>query len=332
MRDAQLRIENALDLYKGKLPRKPYFSNDYTKGKKIGAQKTALNALYIQPNSNTHKYFITLDIDSDTGVFDWYDKGLPAPQIIARNLDNGRAHMSYILNSSVKMDYCGSATAIKYCCDVEHGLAVRVGADMNYNGILTKNPFNAEAYKIFSFETEAYDLGYLNEFVDKDLVKQHKDARRKKNLAAGFASGRNCNLFENLRLWAYKNWHKTQGSELHKILIEQGLAFNNFDLPLDKKEVVAIASSVYRFMEKNFSLEILGQLKSKRAKQSREKSSGNVKYTDGKPWEKEGIAASTYYYRKSVSNLKASVDKEPWKALGISRSTYFRRRRLDNVM
>ena len=207
MNNAQLRLENTLEQYKSKLPPKPYHTNDYYFGKKIGALDSALKSNHIQPNSLTHKYFIILDLDSDMSVLDWADKGLPAPHLIVRNLDNGRSHMTYILKTSVKNDVTGFQKPIKYFSDVEHGLAVRIGADMNYNGLLTKNPFKSSAYKVLSYESTPYDLDYLNEFVDKDLVKKQRDEKKKKKIEDGFASGRNCTLFENLRLWAYANWH-----------------------------------------------------------------------------------------------------------------------------
>nr|EIU3324554.1 replication initiation protein [Pseudomonas aeruginosa] len=194
MRDTQ----TALELYKSKLPPKPYHTNNYTFGKQVGSLKSALKSTYLQPNSLTHKYFIILDLDSDTSVLDWTDKGLPPPHLIVRNLDNGRSHMTYILKTSVKIDVSGRLKPLKYCSDVEHGLAVRIGADMNYNGLLTKNPFNTSAFKVFSFQDEPYDLDYLNEFVDKDLVRQQREAKKKKNVEDGFASGRNCTLFETL--------------------------------------------------------------------------------------------------------------------------------------
>ncbi|NMY13871.1 hypothetical protein HBO38_36880 [Pseudomonas veronii] len=169
MNNAHLRLENTLEQYKSKLPPKPYHTNDYYFGKKIGALDLALKSNHIQPNSLTHKYFIILDLDSDMSVLDWADKGLPAPHLIVRNLDNGRSHMTYILKTSIKNDVTGLQKPIKYFSDVEHGLAVRVGADMNYNGLLTKNPFKASSYKVLSYEDTPYDLDYLNEFVDKGL-------------------------------------------------------------------------------------------------------------------------------------------------------------------
>lgn len=321
-------IETTLELYKSKLPAKPYHTNNYTFGKQVGSLKSALKSTYLQPNSLTHKYFIILDLDSEMSVMDWSDKGLPAPQLIVRNLDNGRSHMTYILKTSVKIDVSGRLKPLKYCSDVEHGLAVRVGADMNYNGLLTKNPFNSSAFKVLSFANQPYDLDYLNEFVDKDLVKKQREAKKKRNVEDGFASGRNCTLFDNLRIWAYNNWQHYHPAELQSVIHEQAEQFNNFECQLGRREVETIADSVYRFINRNFSMERLNELKSERAKQSRQKSSANLIYVDGKPWEEEGIPKRTYYYRKAngvESERQTISEAKPWEKLGISRATFYRR-------
>ncbi|EMM7967363.1 TPA: replication initiation protein [Pseudomonas aeruginosa] len=323
MNNAQLRLENTLEIYKSKLPPKPYYTNDYSFGKKIGTLKTALHASHIQSNSATHKYFIILDLDSDMSTLDWADKGLPAPHLIVRNLDNGRSHMTYILKTSVKIDVSGRLKPLKYCSDVEHGLAVRIGADMNYNGLLTKNPFKSSLYKVFSFEDQPYDLDYLNEFVDKDLVRQQREAKKKKNVEDGFASGRNCTLFENLRHWAYSNWHRFHQVELRAQILDQAMLFNTFECPLGMNEVRTIADSVYRFITQQFSIERLNELKSERAKQSRAKSSANVIYTGEKPWETEGIPESTYYYRAKKKERIILANDKPWKKLGIGRTKWY---------
>ncbi|MGQ3850618.1 replication initiation protein [Pseudomonas capsici] len=316
--------ETALELYRSKLPPKPYHTNNYTFGKQVGSLKSALKSTYLQPNSLTHKYFIIFDLDSDTSVLDWTDKGLPPPHLIVRNLDNGRSHMTYILKTSVKNDVSGRLKPLKYCSDVEHGLAVRIGADMNYNGLLTKNPFNSSAFKVLSFADQPYDLHYLNEFVDKDLVKKQREAKKKKNIEDGFASGRNCTLFNNLRIWAYSNWHQYHPTELQSVIHEQAENFNNFECRLGGREVETIAGSVYSFISRHFSTERLNELKSERAKQSRQKSSANLIYVDGKPWETEGISKSWYYEKQSKgSAVKAP---KPWEILNMSERTYYRRK------
>lgn len=200
---------------------------------------------------------------------------------------------------------------------------LRVGADMNYNGLLTKNPFNSSAFKVLSFADQPYDLDYLAEFVDKDLVKKQREDKQKKNIEDGFASGRNCTLFDNLRIWAYNNWQHYHPAELQSVIHEQAEQFNNFECQLGRREVDTIANSVYRFISRNFSMERLNELKSERAKQSRQKSSANLIYVDGKPWEKEGIPESTYYYRAKKKERIILANEKPWEKLGIGRTKWY---------
>ncbi|HIE6468476.1 replication initiation protein [Pseudomonas aeruginosa] len=334
MHCSQLTLKNTLEVYKSKLPKKPYHTNNYSFGKQVGPISSAIKSIYLQPNSLTHKYFMIFDLDSEMSVLDWSDKGLPAPHLIVRNLDNGRSHLTYILNTSVKTDVRGLLKPIKYCSDVEHGLAVRIGADMNYNGLLTKNPFNISAFKVFSFQDEPYDLDYLNEFVDKDLVRQQREAKKKKNVEDGFASGRNCTLFETLRLWAYSNWHRFHQVALHAEILDQAMMLNTFECPLGMNEVRTIADSVYRFITQHFSIERLNELKSERAKQSRAKSKGHVIYTGEKPWEEEGVSSSTYYYRKTngVDTERQIISKaKPWEKLGIGRTKWYELGKPDKI-
>ncbi|AKA82047.1 replication initiation protein [Pseudomonas synxantha] len=323
MNRTQLQLENTLESYKSKLPPKPYYTNDYCFGKRIGSIEAALKANHIQPNSLTHKYFMIFDLDSDMSVYDWTDRNLPAPHLIVRNKYNGRSHMTYILKTSIKNDVNGFQKPIRYFSDIEHGLAVRIGADMNFNGLLTKNPFNSSAYKVLSYESTPYDLDYLNEFVDKDLVKKQREEKKKKKIEDGFASGRNCTLFENLRLWAYSNWHSCNPTELRSNILERAMLFNTFECQLGTREVETIANSVYRFINRHFSTERLNELKSARAKQSRQKSSANLIYVDGKPWEEEGIPESTYYYRAKKKERVILANDKPWQKLGIGRTKWY---------
>lgn len=145
------------------------------------------------------------------------------------------------------------------------------------------------------------------------------------------AGGRAGPLFENLRLWAYSNWHRCHQRELCSNILDQEKAFNTFECPLGTNEVETIADSVYRFITHNFSIERLNELKSDRAKQSRQKSQANLIYVNGKPWE-EGIPKRTYYYRKKngVDCEREDISREkPWVKLGVGRTKWYGLGKLD---
>ena len=99
-------------------------------------------------------------------------------------------------------------------------------------------------------------------------------------------------------------------------------------------EVRTIADSVYRFITQHFSIERLNELKSERAKQSRKKSSANLIYVDGKPWEDEGIPKRTYYYRKTngVNTERQIISKaKPWEKLGIGKTKWYELGKPDKI-
>lgn len=317
-------VEKTLEKYKSKLPTKPYHTNDYFHGKKIAGHNAALKSKHIQPNSKTHIYYMLFDVDRQTASFDWNDRNLPPPHLVVINPENGHAHLTYILETSVTNSVAGHTKPYKYYSDVELGLAIKLGADLAYNATLTKNPFN-KTWKTFSFESEPYDLGYLNDFVDSELVAAHKISKKQKQQAPGYSTSRNCLLFEGLRAWAYKNF---MHDDFQSNLEAHAKLLNSFEAPLGENEVKTIVRSVHDFVSKNFSVERLTALKSERAKQSRQKSKGNSIYTGEKPWETEGIPKRTYYYRKAncvESERQTISEAKPWENLGISRATFYRK-------
>lgn len=313
--------EKTLETYLSKLPLKPYYTDDYHFGKKIANHNVALKARHIQPNSNTHIYYMLFDVDSTTSAMDWYDLNLPAPHLVVKNPANGHSHLTYILDTSVKADVSGRSKPLNYFSDIELGLAIKMRADLSYNATLTKNPFSDD-WQTFSFESEPYELGYLNEFVNKELIAKYKDAQKTKGKNAGFSTSRNCQLFEDLRNWAYKNF---SSDNFYAELEWQADLLNSFAAPLNSNEVRVISNSVYSFISKNFSLERLAKLKSNRASQSGLKGGGRPVIYERKPWEIEGISSSTYYYRKKngIHNIPSISKLKPWEKLGIGRTKWY---------
>jgi hypothetical protein len=321
------KLENNLKLFISKLPPKPYYTNDYHFGKKIAPVAIAVKAVYLQPNSSTHQYYLIYDVDRLTAAFDWNDRGLPAPHLVIKNPRNGHCHIIYILDVSVKIDFKGKLAPIQYLADVEHGLAVRLGADLAFNGYMAKNPLHSD-WVTTSFASEPYNLDYLNEFVDKDLVRANKLKMLEAQKSDAYSTGRNCELFDNLRFWAYDNFSSYTSAGLLDALLEQAESFNQFALPLGTNEVKGIVKSIHSFVTGNFSVERLNEMKSERARKSGLKGGGRPKiHTDEQmPWEKVGKSKSWYYKTKDVVKAEP-IDAEPWLALNMSRRTYFRKKK-----
>ena len=320
LKDSQ-EIRNALECYKERLPEKPYYTNDFLSGKKIARRELALKFKHIQPNTKTHLYFLIFDVDRQTAVIDWYDLGLPPPHLVVKNPENGHAHLTYILNTSVKNDVFQENKPFKFYTDVRLGLAIRLAADLHYNSILTKNPFHPD-WEVFSFQSEPYDLNYLSEFIDRPAVKRHKESFNKSDGDDSGVIGRNSSTFETLRKWAYKNFQ----TENFDQRLESYATELNRELPtsLSTRELQGVVKSIKTFIKRNFSKEKMAFMKSIRASHSGLKGGRRPKKYEQKPWIVEGIPASTYYYRKKNSINKPKF--QPWVELGLSRRTYYRRK------
>lgn len=58
---------------------------------------------------------------------------------------NGHAHLLYALNIAVRTAPDASVKALKYAAAVERSLCEKLCADVNYSGLICKNPFHGMA-------------------------------------------------------------------------------------------------------------------------------------------------------------------------------------------
>ncbi|MFL9598634.1 replication initiation protein, partial [Aeromonas veronii] len=86
----------------------------------------------------------------------------------------------------------------RYLAAIEHVLANRMGADIGYAGLITKNPVHGDWWTIWH-HSEVFSLDYLAEFCpDAELAAY---SRRSRKEVGGL--GRNVTVFDNVREWAY---------------------------------------------------------------------------------------------------------------------------------
>ena len=72
----------SLALFRQRLPRKPYHTDDLEHGLLIRSAARAANARYIQPNGPTHRYWLVYDVDRSGAALDWSDRNAPPPTIV----------------------------------------------------------------------------------------------------------------------------------------------------------------------------------------------------------------------------------------------------------
>lgn len=290
-----------LALFRQRLPRKPYHADDLDTGLRIRDVQRALCARYIQPNGPTHRYWLVYDVDRSGAVLDWYDRGAPPPTITAQNPDNGHAHLIYGLQISVRTSPDAKAGPLRYAAAVDCALMTLLGADEGYAGLICKNPLHPH-WRVTEWEPRLYELGDLESWLD---LSTYSDRRKR---LPDYGLGRNCNLFDRLRRWAYRairqGW--PDYDRWHEAVLVRARAYNDFETPLPESEVRATAKSVARYTHRHFSA---ASFSAWQAAQGR----------------KGGVRSG------EVRRAGSEAEKQPWAALGISRATYYRRKQRGEI-
>jgi hypothetical protein len=225
---------------------KPYCADDLLYGLQIRPKKTAISMQYIQGNQPCMIHYFFFDIDRAEAVMAWHDANLPMPYWTAQTPKNGHAHICYKLAIPLCTSDLGSQKAIAYASKVQAGLANKLGADVGYSHLITKNPFHKD-WRVTFWSAEAYTLDYLADFVElpKKLTKKQE--------ARGL--GRNCALFDTVRKWAYKAIREHRGSTyntwLDRVIKECESVNHAFLEPLPYSEIKATAKSIAKYCWKN---------------------------------------------------------------------------------
>ena len=251
-------------------------ADDFENGTYRKPKNKALNKKYIGYNNNYFMNGFVFDIDQPEGAIAWDDCGLPKPNIIIQNTKNGHAHLLYALKAPVCKTDNARTKPLKLASLIQKGFTDRLKADRAYADVLMKNPINEAEWRTIWGNVEAYDLSYLSEFIPDDIQEQ-------KRLPAD-GLGRNVNLFEDLRKYAYKsvlNFKEKSNYEIWErelILKADGLnTFCNGSNPLSYNEIKATAKSVAKWTWRNFNKECFSSIQSFRGKKNAGKKKTKVR-------------------------------------------------------
>ena len=237
-----------LDLFRERLPRKPYHTDEFTTGLSIADVSRALGARYIQPNGPTHRHWLVFDVDHAAATLSWDDVGAPAPNITVTNRANGHAHLIYGLETPIRTAPDGKVAPLRYAAAIEAALREKLGADLGYSGLICKNPLHTH-WLVQVWEPASYDLSWLADYLDLSPYNGRKQL-------PAYGLGRNCTLFETTRQWAYKairqGW---PGYEAWlSAVIDRAIGYNvQFEPPLPANEVRHIAKSIAKWTHRNLT-------------------------------------------------------------------------------
>lgn len=238
------------ELLNERTPRHPYCTDDLQSGLKIRARSHALRFSHVQVNPPSLRFWMVFDVDRPGAGIAWEQAGLPAPNWAAVNRENAHAHLSWGLFAPVLTGDGRREAPLRYLCAIESAYAEKLQADTGYSGLITKNPLHP-LWRVFNGPLKLYELAELADYVELD---KHLPKRGQQVQEIGL--GRNCVLFDWLRVWAYKAVRRHR--ELRNFAAWQAETYDkalqrnaDFKTPLDGKEVWHIALSVAKFCWKH---------------------------------------------------------------------------------
>ena len=242
------QLELILDQFINTIPKRPYASDDLAYGVKIYSKDAALLKVYLQPNHPYYLHNIVFDLDYEASLVEiLYSKtGLPLPNLIIENKENGRSHAIYQLKTPVFKTDASRQKPIIYLNAIHRTLQHVLDADANYAGLICKNPLN-DRWRTNTLRHTPYSLDELANKLEIDWKQISKPI--KQDEAVGL--GRNCYIFHTARQWAYAAIRKYRGATYNQWLqsvLDHCLKLNEgITDPLGYNEVRGIAKSISRY-------------------------------------------------------------------------------------
>ncbi|MEI8663005.1 replication initiation protein [Xenorhabdus bovienii] len=295
----------ALDYFADHLPRKPYHTDDLLYGLRINNADVAKLARYIQHNPPHAAFWFVFDVDRVGAAIDWTDSNAPAPNITVKNQTNGHAHLLYGLQTAVRTAPDASIKALKYAASVERGLCVKLRADVNYSGLICKNPLN-QHWQVTTWRQAVYTLDELADYVDFNVPEARVND-------FNYGLGRNCELFEKTRRWAYRAIRQGYPDFAQwQLAVIQRVEMYNVQLtnPLSLPECACIGRSIAKWTHQRMSEKAFAQYvadtHTPEIQAARGRKGGIISKRGAvadsertlKPWEKLGISRAWYYHKK----------------------------------
>lgn len=238
-------------IFRERLPSHGYATDDLQYGLGFMPQMAMLQRAIIQYNCKHSIGWLAYDVDSTTARFDWYDDSCPPPNILIINPDNGHAHLLYALEKPVHNYAEARDKPLRYLASVDVALTEALHADRGFSKLVCKNPLH-DKWEVLYPRMLIYTLDELASWVD---LNKYKDKRRR---LPPIGLGRNCTLFETLRIWAYRARRQPYLSEelFHAAVLNHAYVINQeFTPPLPHSEIRSTAKSVARWTWRKMSPE-----------------------------------------------------------------------------
>ncbi|EPS6733489.1 replication initiation protein [Acinetobacter baumannii] len=256
---------------------RPFCADNFDEGIYRENKDKALKKKHIQLNSSVRKHCMTFDLDYEMSFLADENADLPMANLKVRNNANGHTHLTYFLKTPVFTSGNARLAPMRYLSAIESHFRERLNADPRYAGLITKNPFSKQWFTAWA-NKEPYTLDYLAEFVREDTTPE-----KVKPVSISYGVGRNVNLFESLRLYAYRHVlefkEKSTLSKWYAELEIQAVNINiieNANNLLPYNELKSTSWSIARWTWQNFNESNFSKIQSDRAKKKAIKTKAKI--------------------------------------------------------
>ena len=235
-----------LQEFSASIPNKPYCTNNFVHGLKIRERESALTHKYVQYQiKNKITGWLAFDLDYEGAAFAASDANLPQPSITTINPKNGHAHLLYKLSTPIATSERSKRAPISYLNAIKKAYQARLGADIGFAELITKNPLN-DGWRTIC-ENKSYDLSTLAEFVELPKLTLAVPVSELAGL------GRNCSIFDSVRQIGYKIVFSHHDLASFSATIESLCQSQNasFSSCLNYKEIKQIAKSISNWIWRN---------------------------------------------------------------------------------
>jgi len=228
------------------LPHRPYCSNNLFRGLNIKPISEAIKKKYIQINPPSLIYYLVFNLNHSHAALAAQNANIPEPTFSI--IDNtGSGQLAYRLTLPICISEKGKKHPIEYLAAIQDMYIKALGADISYDGLMINNPLNPN-FKCLVGKGKSYTLNELAKHVDLTVLKRSK-WRHKKQEERGYL-GKNVDLFDTLRFWAYDRVHHAKKA-LFSTWLEQvtteAIRINSGHLSVCKNEVKWVSQRVARW-------------------------------------------------------------------------------------
>ena len=282
------QLKDTLPEYIHSLPEKSKPAIWLPRAKAIQCERIRLHA--------NDRYFLMVDYDvKDNNPVVYHDHYDIEPNFITYNPENLN-HQAFwrIANPVHCQDGSKHRKPYLFLRAIENAYDEKYGCDKHFARYISRNPLHAFADTDWRHDRK-HTLNELAEVVNLNQKRIVAGERQQQG------AGRNREVFDDLRLWAYKQDKDCSFDDWLNKLLVKAIGYNTYSKPMDLKEVEQIAKSVAKYTFNESFTDYVTRTHTSEIQAARGRKSAAKRWKDHvkqTPWLDMGISKATYYRRK----------------------------------